>query len=61
MIYATDVYRRDPDDEEDGPHIHGNTALEIGWTIIPLIIVIGFGIWGSVMLIDITKLSLVDY
>lgn len=55
MLYAAVVFKRDPDDEEDGPHIHGNTALEISWTIIPLIIVIAFGIWGSVMLIDITK------
>ncbi len=55
MIYAVVVFRRDPEDEEDGPHIHGNTKLEITWTIIPLIIVIAFGIWGSVMLIDITR------
>ena len=55
ILYATAVFRRKPGDEEDGPHVHGNTPLEITWTIIPLIIVIGFGIWGSIMLIDITK------
>ena len=55
MLYAAAVFKREPGDEEDGPHIHGNTALEITWTIIPLIIVVGFGIWGSVMLIDLTK------
>ena len=55
MLYASVVFKRKPGDEEDGPHIHGNTALEIGWTIIPLIIVIAFGIWGSLMLIDITR------
>jgi cytochrome c oxidase subunit 2 len=55
MLYAAVVFRRKPGDEEDGPHVHGNTALEITWTIIPLIIVIAFGIWGSIMLIDLTK------
>lgn len=55
MLYAAAVFKREPGDEEDGPHVHGNTALEITWTIIPLIIVIGFGIWGSIMLIDLTK------
>lgn len=55
MLYSAVVFRRKPDDEEDGPHIHGNTTLEITWTIIPLIIVIALGVWGSVMLIDITR------
>ncbi len=55
MLYAAAIFKRKPGDEEDGPHVHGNTALEIGWTIVPLIIVIGFGIWGSVMLINITR------
>ncbi len=55
MLYSAVVFRRQPGDEEDGPHIHGNTALEITWTIVPLIIVIALGIWGSIMLINITK------
>lgn len=55
MLYSVVVFKRQPGDEADGPHIHGNTALEIGWTIVPLFIVVGFGIWGSVMLIDLTK------
>jgi len=55
MLYSVIVFKRQPGDEADGPHIHGNTALEIGWTIVPLFIVVGFGIWGSVMLIDLTK------
>jgi len=55
MLYSAAVFRRKPGDEEDGPHVHGNTTLEITWTIIPLIIVVAFGIWGSIMLIDLTK------
>lgn len=54
MLYSTVVFRRQPGDEEDGPHIHGNTALEITWTVIPLIIVIVLGIWGAFVLRDIT-------
>lgn len=55
MLYSVVVFKRKPGDEEDGPHVHGNTTLEITWTIVPLIIVIALGIWGSVMLIDITR------
>ncbi|MDX1417889.1 MAG: cytochrome c oxidase subunit II, partial [Candidatus Promineifilaceae bacterium] len=55
MLYAVVVFKRQPGDEEDGPHIHGNTALEIGWTIVPLFAVVGFSIWGAAMLIDITR------
>lgn len=54
MLYSAFVFRRRPGDDEDGPHVHGNTALEIGWTIIPTFIVIGFGVWGAVVLNDIT-------
>lgn len=55
MLYSFVVFRRKPGDETDGPHIHGNTTLEIGWTIVPTIVVIGFGVWGAVILNDITR------
>jgi cytochrome c oxidase subunit 2 len=55
MFYSVVVFRRQPDDDTDGPHIHGNTALEIGWTIVPAFVVFGFGIWGAVVLNDITR------
>lgn len=55
MLYSAAVFRRQPGDEEDGPHVHGNTALEIVWTVIPLIIVIALGIWGAFVLQDITS------
>lgn len=54
MLYSAFVFRRQPEDETDGPHIHGNTALEIGWTIVPTFVVIGFGVWGAVVLNEIT-------
>jgi cytochrome c oxidase subunit 2 len=55
MLYSVAVFRRRPDDTEDGPHIHGNTGLEIAWTVIPTLVVLGFGIYGTVVLSDITS------
>ena len=55
MLYAVVVFRRRPDDTEDGPHIHGNTGLEIAWTVIPTLIVLGFGIYGWIVLNEITS------
>lgn len=55
MLYAAFVFRRGDDDDSDGPHVHGNTRLEIGWTIVPLFVVLGFGFWGAVALNEITS------
>ncbi|MEM8857391.1 MAG: cytochrome c oxidase subunit II [Chloroflexota bacterium] len=46
MIYSVVVFRQQEGDETDAPHIHENTALEIAWTVLPLFLVLGFGIWG---------------
>jgi cytochrome c oxidase subunit II len=54
MLYSVFVFRRKPGDTSDGPHIRGSTALEITWTVIPLIIVMGFGVWGALHLSEIT-------
>ena len=53
MLYAAFAFRRQEGDEEDAPHIHGNTTLEIVWTILPTITVIGFGIWAIGVLNDL--------
>lgn len=50
VLYAVVVFRRKPGDDTDGPHIHGNTTLEILWTVIPVVVVIAFAIWGMVAL-----------
>jgi len=55
MIYAVFVFRRADDDESDGPHIHGNKKLEVAWTIVPTVFVIGLGIWGAIALNEITR------
>lgn len=39
LVYSILRFRKKPNDETDGPPMHGNTALELVWTAIPAIIV----------------------
>ena len=53
MAYSIWKFRQQgPSDLRDGDPTHGHTLLEIGWTIIPLIIVAVFGIWAAKILDD---------
>ena len=53
MGYSLWKFRQQgPSDLRDGDPTHGNTVLEIGWTIVPLIIVAVFGIWAAKILDD---------
>ena len=54
MLYSVVVFRRKPGDTSEGPNVKGNTPLEITWTVVPLIIVMGFGVWGAGHLAEIT-------
>jgi cytochrome c oxidase subunit 2 len=36
LIYCIWAFRAKPGDESDGPPIHGNTRLEVVWTMIPV-------------------------
>ena len=38
-VYSLFKFRARPDDDSDGPPIHGHTGIEIAWTI-PLVLVI---------------------
>jgi cytochrome c oxidase subunit II len=49
-IYAVRAFRVQPDDLSDGPPIHGNTRLEILWTVVPSVLVIAIGIVSAVVL-----------
>lgn len=51
--YALYKFRAKPGDESDGEPIHGNTRLEITWTIIPTIIVLFSGGWSWKVLNEI--------
>jgi cytochrome c oxidase subunit II len=48
--YSVWKYRAKPGDESDGAPIHGNTKLEIAWTVIPTIIVLFAAGYGWVVL-----------
>jgi cytochrome c oxidase subunit 2 len=50
LFYALYAFRAKPGDESDGEPIHGNTKLEVAWTLIPTIIVLfGAGYSWSVL------------
>ena len=49
--YSIWRYRAKPGDESDGEPIHGNTRLEIAWTLIPTVIVL-FGAAYSWVILD---------
>jgi cytochrome c oxidase subunit II len=51
FAYAVWRFRAKPGDESDGEPIHGNTKLEIAWTVIPTIIVL-FGAGYSWVILD---------
>ncbi|HYH52911.1 MAG TPA: cytochrome c oxidase subunit II, partial [Solirubrobacterales bacterium] len=51
--YALWRWRARPGDESDGEPIHGNTRLEIAWTLIPTIIVLFAGGYSWKVLDDI--------
>ena len=51
--YAVWKFRAKPGDESDGEPIHGNTTLEIAWTLIPTIIVLAGAVYSWIVLDDI--------
>jgi len=54
VLFSVVNFRMRPGEEElDGPPIHGNTRLEIIWTAIPAIILVGLCSWSYVVLTDI--------
>jgi len=51
LFYALWKFKAKPGDESDGEPIHGNTRLEVAWTVIPTIIVL-FGAGYSWVVLD---------
>ena len=46
MLYSLLVFRRRKHDTSEGEHFEGNTALEIIWTVAPLVLVVIFSFIG---------------
>src|SRR3954470_817988 len=54
VLYSVWKFRMKPGEElKDGPPIHGNTKLEIWWTAIPAILLVGLCSYAYVILHDI--------
>ena len=50
MTYSVIKFRARPDDDSDGPPIHGHTKLEIVWTAIPAVLVTAISIVSAIVL-----------
>jgi len=50
IAYALLKFRVKPEDDSDGPPIHGHTGLEIVWTAIPAVLVTAISIVSGVVL-----------
>jgi cytochrome c oxidase subunit 2 len=56
VLFSVWKFRMKPGQEnQDGPPIHGNTTLEIVWTAIPAIILVGLCTYAYAVLTDIEK------
>jgi cytochrome c oxidase subunit II len=55
LAYALWKFRAKPGDEADGAPIHGNTRLEVAWTLIPTVIVLAGAGWSWVVLDQIEE------
>jgi cytochrome c oxidase subunit 2 len=49
-VYSVWKFRAKPDDDSDGPPIHGHTGLEIAWTVVPFILVTALAVVSTVAL-----------
>ena len=49
-IYTVWKFRVQPDDDSDGPPIHGHTGLEIAWTAVPTLLVVAIAIVSAIVL-----------
>ena len=56
-IYSVVKFRARPDDDSDGPPIHGHTGLEIAWTAVPTVLVTAIIAVSTVALAENGKLK----
>ena len=54
VLYLVWRYRRPKDDDGSlPPQVHGNTKLELGWTLLPALILSGVGVASVLTLLDL--------
>ena len=52
IIYSVIHFRARPDDDSDGPPIHGHTGIEIAWTTFPAILVTAISVISAIVLVQ---------
>jgi cytochrome c oxidase subunit 2 len=55
-VYSVAKFRVRPDDDTDGPPVHGHTGLEIAWTAVPTVLVTVIAVVSAVALAENAKL-----
>jgi cytochrome c oxidase subunit II len=50
ILYSVIKFRVKPDDDSDGPPVHGHTMLEIVWTAVPAVLVTAISIVSGIVL-----------
>ncbi len=55
LLYSVIRFRRRQGDNTDGPTVHGNVTLELVWTAVPSIIVLGLVIYSYQVWVDIRE------
>lgn len=61
LVYSLFKFRRRKGDEADGPYIEGNIPLEILWTSIPAVIVLGIAVYSFEVYNTIGGLNPMDH
>lgn len=52
LVYSAWRFRVSEDDDEDGPPTHGNTKLEVIWTVVPALLLAIVATWAYLVLSD---------
>jgi cytochrome c oxidase subunit 2 len=60
IIYSVWKFRVQPDDDSDGPPIHGHTGIEIVWTAIPALLVTVIAVMSAIVLTRAERASADD-
>ncbi|MBW8825374.1 MAG: cytochrome c oxidase subunit II [Acidobacteria bacterium] len=55
VLFAIVKFRRRPGDEDFPEQLHGNTRLELGWTILPAIILGAVGVFTVPVIFDLSE------
>jgi cytochrome c oxidase subunit 2 len=52
LAYSVWKFRAGPDDDSDGPPVHGHTGIEIAWTAVPAVLVTAISIVSAIVLAE---------